>query len=82
MKRAAVELYCTGLSMNAIAARFDVSAQSVLRWIRGHADRPCPRPEPEPGTACVVELDEVWHFVKKRPSSFGSVRRSPAPTGG
>jgi transposase len=80
MKREAIELYCTGLSMNAIAKRFGVAAQSVLRWVRDHADRHCPRPEP--GTACVVELDEVWHFVKKRPSSWGAGRRSPARAGG
>ena len=81
MKREAVELYCTGLSMNAIAKRFAVSAQSVLRWVRAHADAHCPRPEPAPGTACVVELDEGWHFVKKRPTSCGSGRRSPVRKG-
>lgn len=82
VKREAVALYCTGLSLNAIARRFGVAAQSVLRWVRDHADRHCPRPEPAPGTACVVELDEVWHFVKKRLPSSGSGRRSPARTAG
>ena len=82
MKRAAVELYCTGLAMNAIAKRFGVAAQSVLRWVRDHADRHCPRPEPEPGPACVVELDEVWPFVKRRPTSCGSGRHAPARTAG
>lgn len=71
VKREAVALYCSGLSMNAIAKRFGVAAQSVLRWVRAHADRHCPRPVPEPGTACVVEIDEVWHFVKKtRPAKL------------
>ena len=77
LKREAVELYCAGLSMNAIARRFGVAAQTVLRGVREHADRHCPRPEPEPGTACVVELDAVWPFVKTRPPSSGSGRRSP-----
>jgi transposase len=81
VKREAVELYCTGLSMNAIAKRLGVAAQSVLRWVRDHADEHCPRPEPD-GAACVVELDEVWHFVKKSPPSSGSGRRSRAPTAG
>ena len=81
MKREAVELYCTGLSMNAIAKRFGVAAQSVLRWVRGHADAHCPRPTPD-GTACVVELDEVWHCVKKSPPSSGSGRRSRARMAG
>ena len=81
LKREAVELYCTGLSMNAIAKRFGVAAQSVLRWVRDHADRHCPRPEPDGATACVVELDEVWHFVQKRPTSSGSGRRSRGMAG-
>ena len=82
IKREAVELYCTGLSMNAIAKRCGVAAQSVLRWVRAHADAHCPRLAPAPGAACIVELDEVWHFVKKRPKSSGSGRRSPVRTGG
>jgi transposase len=80
LKREAIELYCTGLSMNAIAKRIGVAAQSVLRWVRDHADAHCPRPAPD-GTACVVELDELWHFVKKRPTSFGSGRRSRGMAG-
>ena len=43
MKAAAVELYCTGLSLNAIGKRLGVSAQSVMRWVRDHARRwTCP----------------------------------------
>ena len=33
MKAAAVELYCTGLSLNAIGKRLGVSVQSVMRWV-------------------------------------------------
>lgn len=77
MKRDAVGLYCTGLSMSAIGRRLGVSAQSVMRWVRDHARDHCPKPEPTGGTA-VVELDEVWHFVQKKPASFGSGRRSNA----
>ena len=81
LKREAVALYCPGLSMNAIAKRFGVAAQSVLRWVRDHADEHCPRPEPDGATACVVELDEMWHFVQKRPTSSGSGRRSRGMAG-
>ena len=77
MKTAAVELYCTGLSLSAIGKRLGVSAQSVMRWVRGHARDHCPKPEPA-GRATVVEIDEVWHFVQKRRGSSGSGRHSSA----
>jgi transposase len=77
MRREAVGLYCAGLSLSAVGRRLGVSAQSVMRWVRDHARLHCPKPEPT-GRATVVEIDEVWHFVQKRPPSFGSGRRSSA----
>jgi transposase len=81
LKRHAIELYCLGLSMNAVAKRVGVSAQSMLRWVRDHAQRHCPKPEPTASTA-VVEIDEVWHFVKKSPRNSGSGRPSSAARAG
>ena len=81
LKRHAIELYCLGLSMNAVAKRVGVSAQSMLRWVRDHARRHCPKPEPT-GSTAVVEIDEVWHFVEKSPASSGSGRRSSAAPAG
>src|SRR4051812_7048966 len=69
VKRHAIELYCLGLSMNAVAKRVGVSAQSMLRWVRDHAHAHCPKPEPARGGTAVVEIDEVWHFVKKTRSA-------------
>jgi transposase len=77
LKRHAIELYCLGLSMNAVAKRVGVSAQSMLRWVRTHAQAHCSKPEPS-GRAAVVEIDEMWHFVKKGPRNSGSGR----PTSG
>ena len=77
MKREAVSLYCAGLSLSAAGKRLGVSAQSVMRWVRDHARLHCPKPEPA-GRATVVEIDEVWHFVQKRPASSGSGRPSSA----
>ena len=77
MKAAAVEFYCTGLSLSAVGKRPGVSAQSVMCWIRDHARRRCPEPEPA-GRAAVVEIDEAWHFIQKRPASLGSGRSSSA----
>ena len=70
-------LYRVGLSLSAVGKRLGVSAQSVMRWVRDHARLHCPKPEPT-GRATVVELDEVWHFVQKRPVSSGFGRRSSA----
>ena len=81
MKHEAMGLYGTGLSLNAIGKRLGVSAQSVMRWVRDHARDHCPKPEPA-GRATVVELDEVWHFVQKRPASSGSGRLSSARPAG
>ena len=80
-KREAVGLYCAGLSLNATAKRLGVSAQSVMRRVRDHARERCPKPVPS-GRAAVVEIDEVWHFVEKKPPSSGSGRRSSAAPAG
>ena len=82
MKREAVGLYCTGLSLNATGKRLGVSARSVMRRVRDHARRHCPKPEPTAGRAVVVEIDEVWHFGQKKPASSGSGRPSIAAPAG
>ena len=81
VKREAVALHCTGLSLSATGTRLGVSAQSVMRWVRDHAREHCPKPEPV-GRAAVVERDEVWHFVQKKPARSGSGRRSTAARAG
>jgi transposase-like protein len=71
-KETAVLLYTLGLSMNAIAPLLGVSTPSILNWIRAHAHTQAPRPQPEPDTQVVVmELDELWHFVKKSEHTLG-----------
>jgi transposase-like protein len=81
LKLQAIELYCLGLSRNAVAKRVGVSAQTMLRWVRDHAQRPCPKPAPT-GSTAVVEIDEIGHFVEKRHGSSGSGRRSSAAPAG
>jgi transposase len=72
-KDTAVLLYTLGLSMNAIAQQLGVSTPSILNWIRSHAATQAPRPQPEPGEEVVVmELDELWHFLKKKRTNSGS----------
>jgi transposase-like protein len=81
LKLQAIELYCLGLSMNAVAKRVGGSAQTMLRWVRDHAQRHCPKPAPT-GSTAVVEIDEIWHFVEKRHGNSGSGRRSSAAPAG
>src|SRR3954468_16404858 len=49
------------------------STPSVQAWIERFAEVYARKPEPE-GRAVVVELDEMWHFLKKGRTSSGSGR--------
>ena len=73
LKVTAVLLYVSGLSMNRTAKLLGVSTPSVMTWIEQFAKEHAQKPEPE-GRAVVVELDEMWHYLKKRPTSSGSGR--------
>ena len=73
LKVVAVLLYVSGLSMNRTAKLLGVSTPSVMHWIEQFAKEHAPKPAPE-GRALVVELDEMWHYLKKRPTSCGSGR--------
>src|SRR3954451_11123684 len=73
VKVEAVLLYLSGLSMNRTAKLLGVSTPSVMAWIERFAEVYAQKPEPE-GQAVVVELDEMWHFLKKSGTSSGSGR--------
>ena len=71
MKVTAVLLYVSGLSMNRTAKLLGVSTPTVMVWIERFAEVYAQKPEPE-GRAVVVELDEMWHYLKKSGTSSGS----------
>ncbi len=71
MKAAAVLLYVSGLSMNRTAKLLGVSTPTVQAWLEQFAAAYAQKPEPE-GRAVVIELDEMWHYVKKSQSHSGS----------
>jgi transposase-like protein len=73
VKVEAVLLYLSGVSMNRTAKLLGVSTPTVQAWIERFAETYAQKPEPE-GRAVVVELDEMWHYLKKRPTSPGSGR--------
>ena len=70
VKVTAVLLYLSGLSMNRTAKLLGVSTPSVLTWIERFAKAYAQKPEPE-GHAVVVELDEMWHSLKKGRQALG-----------
>src|SRR5215210_1552 len=51
--------------MNRTAKLLGVSTPSVMTWIEQFAKDHAPKPEPE-GRALVIELDEMWHYLKKK----------------
>src|SRR3954452_16017800 len=73
VKVKAVLLDLSGPSMNRTAKLPGVSTPSVMTWIERFAKAYAQKPEPE-GHAVVVELDEMWHFLKKSGTSSGCGR--------
>ena len=61
----AMLLYLSGISMNRIAFLIRVSAQAVLNWSQAFAREHTEKPEPT-GRTIVLELDEMWHCLKKK----------------
>src|ERR671938_1948068 len=62
--KAAVLLYVSGLSMNRTAKLLGVSTPTIQAWLKQFAAAYAQKPEPE-GRAVVIELDEMWHYLKK-----------------
>src|SRR5215203_4966984 len=73
LKAAAVLLSVSGLSMNRTAKLPGVSTPTIQAWLEQFAQAYAQKPEPE-GRAVVIELDEMWHDLKKSPNRSGSGR--------
>ena len=71
MKATAVLLYVSGLSMNHTAKLLGVSTPTIQAWLEQFAAAYAQKPVPE-GRAVVIELDEMWRYLKKCPSLSGS----------
>lgn len=69
-KAMAVTLYTLGLSIRAIARLIGVSPTAVLKWIKTFAKTHYEKPAP--GDAIIVELDELWHYLGSKKTSYGS----------
>jgi transposase-like protein len=65
----AVVLYCFGLSLRTIGTILGYSDVTILNWVRAfakaHYDKPMPKGE------IVLELDEMWHFIRSKKTNCG-----------
>jgi transposase len=71
MRATAVLLDVSGLSMNRTAKLLGVSTPTIQAWLEQFAAAFAHKPEPE-GRAVVIELDEMWHYLKKSQNRSGS----------
>ena len=71
MKALAVLLYgMGGMSFSMIGRVLGVSDVAVLKWVRAEA---ATLPEPEvPVAAMTIEVDELWHVIKRNLPGSGS----------
>lgn len=67
-----LRLYLEGVGFRGIERLTGVSHVSVMKWVRDLGDR-IEALRPQAGCQVnVMELDEMWHFVKKSPTNAGS----------
>ena len=71
MKALAVLLYALGnVSQGMIGKLLGVSHVAVYKWVRAAGEgTPAPSATPSSG---IVQIDEMWHFVDGKKTSFGS----------
>src|SRR5688572_32313045 len=83
LKVTAVLLYVSGLSMNRTAKVLGVSTPTIQAWLEQFAAAYAQKPEPE-GRAVVIELDEMWPYLKKVRAALGleGLGSCFRPTGG
>lgn len=75
----AVILYLFGLSMRAIGRLLKVSAPGVLAWIRQAGKTLAQKPIPSGSEVVELELDEMWHFLEKKVTSYGFGKPTTEP---
>lgn len=56
--------------MRTIAKIVKIDVHAVYRWIRKFAEENYEKPKPE-SEAVIIELDEMWHFIKEKKINSG-----------
>jgi transposase-like protein len=70
-KEKAFELYTEGMTYRGIGRFLKVSHVSIQNWVDEIAKERCNQ-QIENKRLYVVEIDEMWHFIKKRKIKYGS----------
>jgi len=60
--------------MNAIGRMLKVEPSTVLYWVRNFALKNYEKPTPQ--GEVVIELDEMWHFLRSKKTRSGSGRHT------
>ncbi len=63
-------MYAHGLSFRTIAKFLKVSVPSVFIWVKNFTKNNYSKPAPIDDSV-VIELDEMWHFLHSKKTSFG-----------
>jgi len=72
-KRAfALYLYAVGLSMNVIGRMLKVEPSTILYWVKNFALKTYEKPTPQ--EEVIIELDEMWRFLRSKKTRLGSGR--------
>ena len=70
----ALTLFCKGLSLRSIAEIVGTNNVTILNWVRNIGayvkDRVLSQPIETSGSFDVIELDEMWHYVKKNSENY------------
>ena len=73
IKCLAIILYVNGLSFRAIAKIVMVSHKAVYDWVKSFGLETYEKPRPQGDV--IIELDEMWHFLTSKKTSFGFGKR-------
>lgn len=72
LRRKCLSLYLEGVGFRGISRLTGVSHVTVMKWVKKLGQRIEQLRPKEGDQVNVMELDELWHFVKKSPTSAGS----------
>ena len=61
-----VKLYCSGVSFRQTARLKGIGATTARLWVKDFAENKLPEKPPVDEPVRVVEMDEQWHFLKKK----------------